>query len=124
MRVAGIAPGNKHGAIVDGNGNHIFRAAEWVAPERCRVKSAVDELGVLGLIELSVSSVSQVLQRTHVTRDFGSPDSAKYEPLSDCEPREERRENVRKVGTTAIVKDARVKVGLGPAIIEDLGAAS
>jgi len=33
----------------------------------------------------------------------------------------EGRNNIRKVGTTALVKDARVKVRFGPAVVDDLG---
>lgn len=86
LSVAGVASRDKHRAIIDRNGDHIFGTTEWVAPERGWVKSATHELGV-------------------VTSGFGTPDGSK-------------------VGAAAFVEDARVKVGFGPAIIEDLGGAS
>ena len=50
LRVAGVASRDKHRAIIDRNGDHIFGTTEWVAPERGWVKSATHELGVLDLV--------------------------------------------------------------------------
>lgn len=49
LRIAGVASRDKHRAIIDGNGDHILGAIEWVAPEWRWVKSAISELGVLDL---------------------------------------------------------------------------
>lgn len=50
LRVADVPSRNKNRAVVDGNGNYIFCATEWVAPERCWEKRVANELGVLDSI--------------------------------------------------------------------------
>lgn len=50
---------------------------------------------------------------------LGSLDGAVHKTIFSKRP-EEGRNDVRKVGTTALVEDARVEVWFGPTVVEDL----
>ena len=55
-----------------------------------------------------------------MTCRLGSSDSTVRGTMFSRRP-PEGRNNIRKIGTTALVKDASVKVRLGPAVVDDLG---